>query len=66
MFGESQSSTFWFPLVCGLHACGQHVVTILHLGRGGVLVSGEQLQDLPQIVIYTPSGGTRSPVTLLF
>ena len=31
---ESQSSTFWFQPVWGLHACGQHVVTILHWEGG--------------------------------
>ena len=56
-------STFWFQPVWGLHACGQHEVTILHLV--GVLVSTEQLKDMHEIVIYPPSGGTSSPVTLL-
>ena len=32
----------------------------------GVLVSAEQLKDTHQTVIYIPSGGTRSPLTLLF
>ena len=32
----------------------------------GVLVSIKQLKDMHLIVIYILSGGTRSPVTLLF
>lgn len=37
MFWGSLSSTFWFKPVWGLHACGQHKETILHLGGGGCL-----------------------------
>ena len=64
MFRES-SSAFWFQPVWGLRVCGQHVVTILHLG-GRVLISAEQFKDMCQTVVYIPLGGTRNPVTLLF
>ena len=51
-------SAFWFQLVWGLCACGQHGVTIFHL------VSAAQLKDLYQIIMYDPSGGRGSPLTL--
>ena len=54
------------PTSLGSSACGQNIVTILYLGRGGgILVSAEQLKDMHQIVIYIPLGGTRSPVIIL-
>ena len=33
---------------------------------GATLVPAEELRDLYQTVMYVPSGGTLSPVTLLF
>ena len=39
----SASSTFWFYLVWGLHACGQQTVNFSHLV--GVSVSAKQLKD---------------------
>ena len=47
----------------GSMCCGQHVVTIIHQLR--VLVSAEQLKDMSPVVIYIPSGGSRSPVTIV-
>ena len=44
---------------------GQLVVTICHQ-VGGISVSAEQLQGMPQIIIYIPSRGTRGAVTLLW
>ena len=41
---ESASSTFWFLLVWGLRACGQHAVNFSHLM--GVSVSAEELRDI--------------------
>ena len=41
---ESASSTFWFQLVWGLRACGQHAVNFSHLM--GVSVSAEELKDI--------------------
>ena len=56
-----------FPSSLGSTACGQHVITTLPwIEVGVVLVSAEQLKDTHQIVIRIPSGGTRSPVALLF
>ena len=46
---ESASSTFWFQLVWGLHACEQHTVNFSHLV--GSSVSAKQLKD---IVMYLP------------
>ena len=54
------------PTSLGSSACGQLVVTIKNLGVGVVLISTEQFKDILQIVIYIPSGGTRSSLTLLF
>ena len=75
MVQKSQSSDFRFQLVWGLHACGQCIITIFHLGGGGgrggggggggFLVSAEQLKNRRQIVISSPLGGTPSPVTVL-
>ena len=39
---ESTSTTFWFQLVWGLCACGQHTVNFFHLM--GVSVSAKQLK----------------------
>lgn len=39
---ESTSSAFWFQLVWGLCACGQHTVGLFHML--GVLVSAKQLK----------------------
>ena len=44
------------PASLGLQACGQQAVTILHLRR--LSTSAEHLQDMHQIVMYIPSGGT--------
>lgn len=55
---ESQQSTFWFWLVWW--SAGRHQPPEVR-----VLVSTEQLKDMSQSVIYIPSGGTRSSVTLL-
>ena len=52
---ELASSTFWFVLVWGLRACGQHAVNFSHLM--GVSVSAKQLRD---IVLCIPWGGTRT------
>ena len=52
---ESASSTFWFQLVWGLRACGQHAVNFSHLA--GVSVSAKQLKD---IVMNIPWWGTRT------
>lgn len=60
---DSGTSTFRFQPVSGWHACGQHVVTIPQ--RVGVSASAEQLRDMQQTVIHIPSGGARSPGTLL-
>ena len=40
----SASLTFWFQLVWGLCACGQHTVNFSHLVR--VSVSAKQLKDI--------------------
>ena len=39
---ESASSTFWFQLVWGLHACGHHTVNFFHLVEDSV--SAEHLK----------------------
>ena len=52
MFLESQSSTFWFQLVWGLRACGQHTVNFFHLV--GVLVSAQRLKVMAHEIIYSP------------
>ena len=52
MFQESQSSTFWFQPVWGLHAGGEHAVNFFHMV--GVLVSAKQLKDMAQDIIYSP------------
>ena len=59
MFLESQSSTFWFQLVWGLRACGQHTVNFFHLV--GVLVSAQRLKVMAHEIIYSPWGGTQGP-----
>ena len=57
MFQESQSSTFWFQLVWGLHGCGHHAV---NLSPGGGLESAKRLKDMAHI-FYSPCGGTKGP-----
>ena len=52
---EWASLTFWFQLVWGLCACGQHTVNFFHLM--GASVSAKQLND---IVMCIPWGGTRT------
>ena len=52
MFQESQSSTFLFQLIWGLHAGGQHAVNLFHLVE--VSVSAKQLKDMAQDIIYSP------------
>ena len=52
MFCESQSSTFWFQLVWGLCAGGQHAVNFLCLV--GILVSEKELKDMAHDIIYSP------------
>jgi len=52
MFQETQSSTFWFQPVWGLHSGDQHAVNFLHLVRG--LISAKQAKDMSQDTIYSP------------
>ena len=52
------------PAYLGSRACGQHVVIIFHWVVGEVLVYTE-LKDMHQIIIYSPSGETRTPGTFL-
>ena len=59
---ESQSSAFWFQIVWGLCADVQHVVIILHLGRG-VLAPIEHSTICVWLWHIIPWGGTR---TLLY
>ena len=59
VFWESQSSIFFFQLVWGPCACGQHSVNLFHLV--GVLVSVRQLKDMAQDTIYSSWGGTKGP-----
>lgn len=50
-FQESQLSTYYFQLVWGLRADGQHAVNLLHLV--GALVFAQQLKDMAQDFIYS-------------
>ena len=59
MFWESQPSG---SHLSGLCASGQLVITSSTLGR--VLVSPKQLKDMHHIICL-PSGGIRSPVTIV-
>ena len=52
MFQESQSSAFWFQLVWGLRAGGQHASNFFHLV--GVLVSAKQHKGMAQDITYSP------------
>ena len=56
---ESTSSTFWFWLVWGLHACGQHIVNFFY--PVGVSVSAKQLKGHGWEYIYSPWGETKGP-----
>ena len=50
--GDSASSAFWFLLVWGLHACGQHAVNFFDLVR--VSVFADSSKDMAHNIIYSP------------
>ena len=60
-----RSLNFWFPPVWGLHACGQHVVTILHVGRRHSFYRASQRSGGNSLYPFRRSWGSCDSVVLI-